>query len=163
MAVFGVILVRNFPAFCCIRTEYGEIQSWNAGKCKKNADQNNSEYAHFLCSVESSSQFQSHRMSEFPCYRKSMKKHKHSKVICFLHISREAEIHAIPKRWDEWIPILYNKHGKTQTISSFCSSFRVDENSWIPITWKYSVENLIVPRLWVFEEIWAFFCSFQGK
>ena len=48
-------------------------------------------------------------MSEFPCYGKSMKKHKHSKVIGFLHISREAEIHKIPKRWDERIPILQNK------------------------------------------------------
>ena len=30
-----------------------------------------------------------------------MGKHKHSKVMGFLHISREAEIHTIPKPWDE--------------------------------------------------------------
>ena len=32
---------------------------------------------------------------------KSMPKQKHSKVKSFLNISREAEIHAIPKAWDE--------------------------------------------------------------
>ena len=41
----------------------------------------------------------------------------HSKVKGFLHISRETEIQAIPKPWDEWIPILRNKYGETQTIS----------------------------------------------
>ena len=30
-----------------------------------------------------------------------MRKDKHSKVKGFLNISREAEIHAIPKTWDE--------------------------------------------------------------
>ena len=30
-----------------------------------------------------------------------MAKQKHSKVKYFLNISREAEIHAIPKAWDE--------------------------------------------------------------
>ena len=43
-----------FPAFSCIRTEHGEILrifSPNAGKWGKNADQNNSEYGHFLRSV----------------------------------------------------------------------------------------------------------------
>ena len=56
MSVFGFILVCIFPAFSCIRTEYGEIRSIKylfvfsqiAGKCGKNADQNNSEYGHFL-------------------------------------------------------------------------------------------------------------------
>ena len=33
----------------------------------------------------------------------------HSKVKGFLHISRETEIQAIPKPWDEWIPIWRNK------------------------------------------------------
>ena len=32
-------------------TEYLSIFSPNVGKCRKNADQNNSEYRHFLCSV----------------------------------------------------------------------------------------------------------------
>ena len=40
MPVFGVILVRIFPAFSCIRTEYGEIPPYsvrmrdNAGKMR---------------------------------------------------------------------------------------------------------------------------------
>ena len=46
----------HFPAFSCIRTEYEEIQylsvfSPNALKCGKIADQNNSEYGHFLRSA----------------------------------------------------------------------------------------------------------------
>ena len=36
---------------------------------------------------------------------KNMAKQKHSKIKDFLNLSREAEIHAIPKAWDEWIPI----------------------------------------------------------
>ena len=34
-----------------------------------------------------------------------MEKHKHSKVKGFLHILHETEIHAIPKAWNELIPI----------------------------------------------------------
>ena len=51
VSVFGVILAHSFPAFPRIRTEYGQILSIfspNAGQCKNNADQNNSEYGHFL-------------------------------------------------------------------------------------------------------------------
>ena len=48
VSVFGVILVRLFPAFPLLWTEYGEIFSPNARKCGKNADQNNSKYGHFL-------------------------------------------------------------------------------------------------------------------
>ena len=44
MSVFGVILVRLFALF-------SSIFSPNTGKCVKNADQNNSEYGHFLRSV----------------------------------------------------------------------------------------------------------------
>ena len=54
MSVFGIILVRIFPAFSLIRTEYGKylsVFSPNAEKCGKNTDQNNSEYGHFLRSV----------------------------------------------------------------------------------------------------------------
>ena len=59
MSVFGVILIRIFPAFSRIRAEYGEITrteyisefSPNVGKCGKNVDQNNSKYKHFLRSV----------------------------------------------------------------------------------------------------------------
>ena len=43
--VCGFILVRIFPAFS------RNLFSANAGKCGKNADQNNCEYGHFLRSV----------------------------------------------------------------------------------------------------------------
>ena len=36
---------------------------------------------------------------EFPIYRKSLEKNKHSKVTGFLMISGEAEIHTIPETW----------------------------------------------------------------
>ena len=56
MSVFGVILIRIFPAFSRIRTEYGQIRylsvfSPNAGKYGKNADQINSQYGQFLRSI----------------------------------------------------------------------------------------------------------------
>ena len=61
MSVFGVILVRIFPAFSRIRIEYGEIlrisqysvrMQENAGKWGENADQNNPEYGQFLQCLE---------------------------------------------------------------------------------------------------------------
>ena len=69
--------------------------------------------------------FPKHGISEFLCYGKIMRKHKHSKVMDFLHISREAEIHTIAKSWDEWILILRNKYGKTQTISRGFSNLQI--------------------------------------
>ena len=56
-----------------------------------------------------------------------MRKHKHFKFIGFLHISREAEIHTIPKWWNELIPILQNKYGETQTIPRFYSTLQILE------------------------------------
>ena len=49
-------MVRIFPAFSRIRTEYGEILylsvfSPNVGRCGKNTDQNNAEYGHLLHSL----------------------------------------------------------------------------------------------------------------
>ena len=43
--------------------------------------------------------------SEFSYYGKNMAKQEHSKVKVFINISREAEILAIPKVWNERIPI----------------------------------------------------------
>ena len=45
-----------------------------------------------------------------------MRKHKHFKVKDFLNFSREAEYHAVPKTWYEWIPMLREKYEKTQTF-----------------------------------------------
>ena len=47
-----------------------------------------------------------------------MEKHKGCKVKGFLNILREAEIHAIPKSWDERIPMLREKYEKTQKFPS---------------------------------------------
>ena len=42
----------SLPSFSLhIKCPYTELFSPNAGKCGKNADQNNTEYGHFLCSV----------------------------------------------------------------------------------------------------------------
>ena len=77
-------------------------------------------------------QFPKHGMSEFPyCGWETtnipmrMRNHKHSKVMGFLHISREAGIHTIPKPWNESIPILQNKHDKTQAILWFRSVLQI--------------------------------------
>ena len=53
VSVFGVILVRffpHFPAFGLNTNRY--VFNPNAGKCGKNAEQNNSEYGQFLRSVQ---------------------------------------------------------------------------------------------------------------
>ena len=54
VSVFGVILVRIFPTFPHIWTEYGEIlrMSPYSVQMRENADQNNSEYGHFSRSEE---------------------------------------------------------------------------------------------------------------
>ena len=41
-----------------------------------------------------------------------------TKLWLFLHISCEALIHAIPKIWKKWIPIVRRKYGKTETFQS---------------------------------------------
>ena len=48
-----------------------------------------------------------------------MEKCKHSKVKGFLNISRETRIHAVPKVWDEWIPIVRKKYGDKQIFQSY--------------------------------------------
>ena len=109
-------------------------------------------------------QFLKHRMVEFRCYGKSIRKHRHSKVMGFLHILRETEIHTILKQCEEWIPILRNKYEKTQTISRFCFTLQIlswrepmqssmSGNVRISIPWKYSVESQFFSRLWVFQGI----------
>ena len=88
-------------------------------------------------------QFPNHRMSEFPCYGKSMRKHKHSKVIGFLYISREAEIHTIPKRWVNEFPyyrISMGKHrqitgtGSRTVVTSKMELFVIIVNGFQPLT-----------------------------
>ena len=51
-----------------------------------------------------------------------MGKHKHLKVKVVLNISGDTEIHAIPKAWDEWIPIVREKYGKNTNIPKLWDS-----------------------------------------
>ena len=52
MSVFGVTLVRIFPTYSRIRTEWHlSVFIPNARKCWKNADQDNFEQGHLLHSV----------------------------------------------------------------------------------------------------------------
>ena len=48
-----------------------------------------------------------------------MGKHKHFKVKCFWNFLLEAEIHAVPKTWENWISIIREKYGKTQTFQIY--------------------------------------------
>ena len=57
--------------------------------------------------------------SEFPIYGENIAKQKHSKIKGFLNISREAEIHAILKAWDEWVLIVWEKYGEKQTFQNY--------------------------------------------
>ena len=92
--------------------------------------------------------------------RENVGNHKHSKVKAFLNILREAEIHAVPKSGMIEFPCYENSMRKHKHFpgSTLPCRFTVDKNSpmsvnvQIPIIRKYSVENHIVPRLWVFEK-----------
>ena len=42
-----------------------------------------------------------------------MGKQKNLRAKGFLNSSYEAEISAVPKTWEQWIPIVQEKHGKT--------------------------------------------------
>ena len=48
-----------------------------------------------------------------------MGKHKHFKVKGFLNFLYEAEVHAVPKIWENWISIAREKHGETQTFQIY--------------------------------------------
>ena len=50
-----------------------------------------------IITIDKYLQFQKHAESKIPWYGKGMGKNKHSKVISFLHLSQEAEIHTITK------------------------------------------------------------------
>ena len=52
-------------------------------------------------------------------------KNKHSKVTDLLKISGEAEIHAIPKIWEKWIYLVWEKYGKTQRFSIFFATLHI--------------------------------------
>ena len=41
-----------------------------------------------------------------------MRKYKHWKIKNVLNISREVEIHAVPKAWNEWVTMAQEKYDK---------------------------------------------------
>ena len=45
-----------------------------------------------------------------------MGKHKHFKVKGYLNFSLEAEIHAVPKIWEEWISMVRENSCSSQNI-----------------------------------------------
>ena len=103
-----------------------------------------------------------------------MRKPTHSKVMGFLNMSGEEEIHKIPKLWDEWVFMFGKSMGKDRDFpdSALLQRFRVSKkpmqlpvlgNVQIPIKWKYSVKSHKVPRLWVFEEIRSYYLLFNIK
>ena len=48
-----------------------------------------------------------------------MGKHKYSRIMCFLNISREAVTYTIPRTWEKWILIKGATYGKTQALQSY--------------------------------------------
>ena len=48
-----------------------------------------------------------------------MGKHKHFKVKGFWNFLLEAEIHAVPKKWEKWISIVREMYGKIQAFQIY--------------------------------------------
>ena len=67
-----------------------------------------------------------------------MGKHEHFKVKGFWNFLLEAEIHAVPNTWQEWISLIREKYGKTQTfqIYGFLKNFGWNRNPSIHKTWE---------------------------
>ena len=94
--------------------------------------------------------------SEFPIYGENIAKQKRLKIKGFLNISREAEIHAILKAWDEWIPKVWEKYGEKQTFQNyellniFCEAeihaIPKPRDEWIPILRNKYGKTRTIPR-----------------
>ena len=142
----------------------GNVNSHNTGKVCEKTNIWKLWVSEIFWVKQKSMQFQKHRKSGLPKYRKSMGKHKRFRFIGFLNILGEAEIHASPKIWEKWIYIVQEKYGKTQRFPIFFTTSQIYSwrepmqfptfgNVQIPTKLKYYVESHIIPRLWVFEEI----------
>ena len=98
-------------------------------------------------------QFSKPGMSKFSSQGKSVRKHKHSKVMGLLHISHVAEIHAIHKPWVNFLTTeqVWENTGNSQILLYLTylelMQSSVSGNVQIHITWNYSVESNIIPRL----------------
>ena len=88
-----------------------------------------------------------------------MGKNKNFKLMDFLHILGEAEIHTIPKIWENWIYIIQEKDGKIQKfqIHGFVKYFRLNRNpynsqnreKWIPTIREEYGKKTDILNLWI--------------
>ena len=67
-----------------------------------------------------------------------MEKHKHFKVKSFWNFLLEAEIHAVPKIWEKWIPIIRKSMRKQKHFKFMGFLHILDEAEihTIPRTWE---------------------------
>ena len=100
--------------FGCSKNPYnsqnmGKVNSHSKEKIWENTNISKLRVSGIFCLKQKSMQFPKYRKSGLPLYGKSMGKHKHFKFMGFLNISYKAEIHAIPRTWEKWIPIIREK------------------------------------------------------
>ena len=63
---------------------------------------------------------------------KSIRKHKHYEIMCFLNISHEAKIHTVSITWEKSIPIVRENYAKRQIFQSKGMGFIHISKSNIP-------------------------------
>ena len=71
-----------------------------------------------FCLKQKSMQFPKHGKVDFHSTGKVCEK-EHFKYMGFSNIFGETEIHATPKTWEKWIPIIREKYGKRQIFESY--------------------------------------------
>ena len=79
----------------------GKENSNSKGKVWDNTNINISRVSYVFRVKQKFMQLPNHWNNEFSLPVKNMAKHKNSKIMDFLNISREAETHSVPKTWDE--------------------------------------------------------------
>ena len=94
----------------------GKVNSHSKEKIWENTNISKLSVSEIFPMIQKSMQFPKHGKSGFPLYGKSMEKHKHFKLMDFLNISDEAEIHTISRTWEKWIYIIPEKYGKKTNI-----------------------------------------------
>ena len=79
----------------------GKVNSYSKEKILENTNISKLSVSEIFRLTRKSMQFPKHGKSGFPLYGKSMEKHKHFKLMDFLNISDEAEIHTISRTWEK--------------------------------------------------------------
>ena len=78
----------------------GKVNSHRKGKIWESTNISKLRVSGIFCLKQKSMQFLKYGKSGLPLYGKSMGKQKHFKFMGFLNISHEAEIHTIPRTWE---------------------------------------------------------------